>query len=73
MGLSFDDEPSLVEAVGSLQFRAADPNPIPRMGSTISQDGILSIGSQDVDAIPDVEMKSDDDIGGSDDIQMIDE
>jgi hypothetical protein len=80
MGLSFDDEPSLVEAVaGGLRFRAADSNPISRTGSPISQDGVLSIGPQDVDAILDVEMisvrekKSDDDIGGSDDIQMIDE
>jgi hypothetical protein len=81
MGLSFHDEPSLAEAVGSLRFGGVDLNPIPEMGS-ISLDGSLPrIGPHDPDAIPDLEMitigdseeRRDDDIGGSDDIQMVDE
>ena len=74
MGLSFHDEPSLVEAVGSLRFEAANPNPIPGMGS-ISLDGSLRTGPHDPNAIPDmisIEEGRDDDIGGSDSIQMID-
>ena len=74
MGLSFHDEPSLVEAVSSLRFEAADPNPIPGTGS-ISLDGSLRTGSHDPNAIPEmrsIEERWDDDIDGSDDIQMID-
>ena len=34
MGLSFHDQDSFVEAsIGSLRFRSATPNPIPRIGS----------------------------------------
>jgi hypothetical protein len=72
MGLSFHDEPSLVEAVGSLKFETADPNPIPGTGS-ISLDGSLRTGPHDPNAIPgtiSIEER-DDDIGGSADIQMI--
>ena len=50
MGLSFHDEPSLVEAVGSLRFEAANPNPIPGTGS-ISLDGSLRTGPHDPNAI----------------------
>jgi hypothetical protein len=77
MRLSFHDEPSLVEAVESLRFAADDPNPIPRTGS-ISEDGSLRIKPQDSNAILELEMISireerrDDDIGGSDDIQVVD-
>jgi hypothetical protein len=80
MGLSFHDEPSLVEAVSDLRFEAADRNPIPGTGS-ISLDGSLRTGPHDSDTIPDLEMmtirdseeRRDDDIGGNDDIQMVDE
>ena len=47
MGLSFHDEPSLVEAVSSLQFAADHPNPIVRMGS-LSEDGNLGIEPDDL-------------------------
>ena len=74
MGLSFHDEPSLVEAVGSLRFEAADPNPISGTGS-ISLDGSLRTGPQDPNAIPDmtnIEERRDDDIGRDDDIHIVD-
>jgi hypothetical protein len=66
-------EPHLVEAVGSLKFVAADPNPISRT-RCISQGGILHIGPHDPNVIPDLETlcireeRRDDDFGGSDDI-----
>ena len=72
MGLSFHDEPSLVEAVSDLRFEAADSNPISGKGS-ISLDGSLRTGPHDSDAVPDmisIEERRDDDIGGRDDIQM---
>ena len=59
----------MVEAIGSLQF-------VPRTGS-ISKDGSLRIEPHDPNARPELEMISireqrrDDDIGGSDDIQMV--
>ena len=74
MGLSFHDEPSLVEAVSSLRFNAVDdPNPNPGMGS-ISHDGSLGIELDDLN--PDLEVVNisqdrRDDVGGSDDIQMV--
>ena len=74
MGLSFHDEPSLVEAVSSLRFEAADPNAMPGTGS-ISLDGSLRTEPQDLDAIPEIiriEERRDDDIGGGDDIQIVD-
>jgi hypothetical protein len=64
MGLSFHDKPSLVEAVSSLRFEAADPNPIPGAGS-ISLDGSLRTGPHDPNAIPEmisIEERRDDDI-----------
>ena len=73
MRLSFHDEPSLVEAVGSLQFEAADPNPIPGTGS-ISLDGSLRTEPHNPNAIPEmisIEERRDDDIGGDDDIQIV--
>ena len=74
MGLSFHDEPSLVEAVGSLRFEAADPNPIPGTGD-ISLDGSLRNGPHDPNPIPEmtsIEKRRDYDIGGNDDIQIVD-
>jgi hypothetical protein len=74
MGLSFHDEPSLVEAVSSLRFGGVDPNPIPGTGD-ISLDGSLRTGPHDPNAIPEmtsIEERRDDDISGSDDIQIVD-
>ena len=74
MGLSFHDEPSLVEAVSDLKFEAADRNPIPGTGS-ISLDGSLRTGPHDPNAIPEmisIEERRDDDMGGDDDIQIVD-
>ena len=66
MGLSFHDEPSLVEAVGSLKFEAADPNAMPGTGS-ISLGRSLRTGPHDPNAIPEmisIEERRDNDIGG---------
>jgi hypothetical protein len=74
MGLSFHDEASLAEAVSSLRFGGVDPNPIPGMGS-ISLDGSLRIEPYGPNEIPEmisIEERRDDDIGGSDDIEMVD-
>ena len=72
MGLSFHDDPSLVEAVGSLRFNAVD-DPKSDLGTgSISQDKSLCVGLDDPNA--GVEMvnisqeRGDDDIGKSDDI-----
>ena len=75
MGLSFHDEPSLVEAVGSLRFEAADPNAMLGTGS-ISLDGSLRTGphAHDPNSIPEmisIEERRDDDMGGGDDIQIV--
>ena len=73
MGLSFHNKPSLVEAVGSLRFEDANPNPIPGTGS-INLDGSLRTGPHDPNAIPEmisIEERRDDDIGGDDDIQIV--
>ena len=76
MGLSFHDETSFIETVSSLQFNVVDdPNPILGTENCISRDGSLHIGVDDPNA--DLEMvninqeRRDDDIGGSDDIQMV--
>ena len=62
MGLSFHDEPSLVEAVGSLRFEATD------LGTgSIGLDRSLRTGPHDPNAIPEmisIEERRDDDIGG---------
>jgi hypothetical protein len=74
MGLSFHDKPSLVEAIGSLRFAANDPNPTT---GSISEDGSLRIGPDDLNAMPEVEMirmeeeGRNDDVEGSDDIQLV--
>ena len=73
MGLSFHDEPSLVEAVGSLEYD--DLHSIPTIES-ISEDGNLRIEPHDPTAEPGMinieEERRDDDIGRSDNIQMVD-
>jgi hypothetical protein len=74
MGLSFHDEPSLVDAVSSLRFEVADPKAVPGTGS-ISLDRSLCTEPHDPNAIPEmksIEERRDDDIGGDDDIQIID-
>jgi len=73
LGLSFHDKESLVEAVGSLQFAA---NPIPEAGS-IDQDRSAHIGhDDDLNPLPVMgninQERRDDEIGGSDDIQIVD-
>ena len=76
MGLSFHDDPSLVEAVGSLRFDVVD-DPNPNLGTgRISQDGCLHIGLDDPNAGLEMvnihqERRDDADIGGSDEIQMV--
>ena len=73
MGLSFRDEPSLVEAVSSLRFNAVD-HPNPNLGTgRISQDGSLCIGLDDPNAGLEMvnisqERGDDAEIGGSDEI-----
>jgi hypothetical protein len=49
MGLSFHDEPSLVETVGSLQFAVDHSDPILGMGS-LDEDGDLGIEPDDLSA-----------------------
>ena len=73
LGLSFYDKESLEEAVGSLQFAA---NPIPEAGS-IDQDRSSHIDDDDLNSLPvtgniNQERTRDDEIGGSDDIQIVD-
>ena len=73
MGLSFHDQPSLVEAVGSLRFEAADLNSIPGTGS-IRLDGNVRTEPHDPNAIPEmigIEERRDDNIGGDDNIQIV--
>ena len=75
LGLSFHDKESLVEAVSSLQFAADDP-PIPEAGS-IDQDRSSHIGhDDDLNPLPVMgninQERRDDEIGGSDDIQIVD-
>jgi hypothetical protein len=51
MRLSFQDELSLAESVGSLRFEAANPNAVPETRS-ISLDGSLHAGPHHPNAIP---------------------
>jgi len=74
MGLSFHDEPSLVETVGSLQFATDQPNSIVGMGS-LSEDGDLGIELDDMNAnleMVNISQKRRDNDDGSDEIQMVD-
>ena len=72
LGLSFHDKESLEEAVGSLQFAA---NSIPEAGS-ISQDSSHIGHDEDLDPLPVMgninQERRDDELGGSDDIQIVD-
>jgi len=73
LGLSFHDKESFDEAVGSLQFAA---NPISEVGS-IDQDGSSHIGNDDdLNPLPvmgDINQeRRDNEIDGSDDIQVVD-
>jgi len=73
LGLSFHDKESLVEAVGSLQFAA---NPIPE-AEGIDQDRSSHIGhDNDLHPLPVMgninQERRDDEIGRSDDIQIVD-
>ena len=76
MGLSFHDEPSLVDAVSALQYNVIDdPNQISGTES-MSQDGSLYIGLDDPNADLGMvnisqEREHDADIGGSDEIRMV--
>ena len=74
MGLSFHDEPSLVEAVSSLQFAADHPNPIVGTGS-LSEDGNLGIEPDDLNEnleMVNISQERTDNDDGSDEIQMVD-
>jgi hypothetical protein len=76
MGLSFHDEPSFVEAVGTWRLVDDDSNSI-RKKRSISEDWTLDIGPHELNATPELEMITfkgkgrDDDFDGSDDIQMV--
>jgi hypothetical protein len=73
MGLSFQDELSLVESVSSLRFEAADPNAVPGTRS-ISLDGSLHAGPHHPNAISEmtsIKERTDDNIGGDDNIQIV--
>ena len=74
MGLSFHDSPSSAEAeaVSSLRFAAEGVKSM----RSISQDGNLRIGLDNPNPDPDIidiwkGRRDDDDIGGSDEIQMV--
>jgi len=74
MGLSFHDEPSLVEALDSLQFAADHPNSIVGMGS-LSEDGNLGMEPDDLNAsleMVNVSQERRDNDDGSDEIQVVD-
>ena len=64
MGLSFHNEDSLVEAVGSLQFAVDNPNPVLGTGSISG----LRVGPNDPDPILERAYISQD----RDDIEMVD-
>ena len=72
LGLSFHDKESLDEAVGSLQFAA---NPIPEAGS-IDQGSTHIRHDDDLNSLPVMgninQERRDDEIGGSDNIHIVD-
>ena len=73
LGLSFHDKESLEEAVGSLQF-AANSSPA---GSSRDQDRSSHVGhDDDLNPLPVMgnidQERRDDEIGASDDIQIVD-
>jgi len=63
LGLSFDNEKSLVEAVSSLRFGTDNPNPIPGTGS-IDQNESLDIGHDDPNPLSDMHQRSREDDSG---------
>jgi hypothetical protein len=71
MGLSFHDEPSLLEAVSGLQFAADHPNPIVGMGS-FDEDGDLGIELDDLNANFEMVQERRDNDDRSEEIQMVD-
>ena len=77
LGLSFHDKESFDEAVGtSWHFAVDNPNPISEAGS-IDQDRSPHIGQDDdLNPLPVMgnidQERRDDEIGGSDDIQIVD-
>jgi hypothetical protein len=74
MGLSFHDETSLVETVGSLQFAVDHSNPILGMGS-LSEDENLGIEPDNLSAnleMGNISQERRDNDEGSDEIQMVD-
>ena len=75
LGLSFHKKESLVEAVSTLQFDAADnPNPISEAGSIDKDTRSSHIGhDDDLPVMGNINQeRRDDEIGGSDDIQIVD-
>ena len=76
MGLSFYDDTSMVETVlSALHFGPDDPILNPETGR-ISQDGGIQIAPVHLDPVPGMrsigQKRRDDDIGGSDDLQIVD-
>ena len=63
LGVSFHNEESFVEAVGSLRFAADNSSSITRTGR-IDQDGSLYVQHDDPNVVPDsVKERRDDEIG----------
>ena len=78
IGLSFHHETSFEEAVSSsfwFNVPVDDPNPVCGMGPFVSRDGILHIELDDPNASPEIVNTTskgrNDEISGSDDIQMV--
>jgi len=71
MGLSFHNEPSLVDAIGSLQFAADHPNLIVGRGS-LSEDGNLGIEPDNLNGNLEMVNISQERRDDDDEIQMVD-
>jgi hypothetical protein len=74
MGLSFHDEPSLLEAVDSMQFAADYPNPMVEMGS-LGEDGDLGIEPDDLNVdlgMVNISQERRDNDDGSDETHIVD-
>jgi hypothetical protein len=76
MGMSFHDEPLLVEAIGSLEFAADHPNPNPIVGMrSLGEDRNLGIEPDDLNVnleMVNISQERRDDDEGSDEIQVVD-
>ena len=71
LGLSFHDDESLVEAIGSLQFATDNPNLIQRTGS-MDQNDSLQIGDDHLNPLSDMDQeRRDEEICGSGDIEIV--